>query len=223
MTKLTPTLSKQIITAVRKSVLTTHRADSCIASTYVLREVLRLGFGIKLMRRSVTAMAFNKQVSAQLDGNVKDMAEVIALTKAPGGWSVGIGFGAEAAVDDSKWAGHLIGITEHDKGFLLWDASLDQAPRPHKDLVLVPVVTQVRNDPYRKDILIKHDDIYIFYRENKVADCQVTTSPDWANQSRLAVNIKQALDDLTGQGVVLKKIPKIKKYIKKAPAVSRGD
>lgn len=200
---ISPKLANLINNTVRDAVLRTHRKDSCIASTFVLREVLRIGFNLKLEPRAVTLTIYNPFVSAKLKtGEVTTTEDLIAQVRSPEGWSVGIGFGAEAEVNGEKWAGHLVGITRHEDKLLLWDPSLDQANRPHKNMHLAPLVTPIRFDPYIKDeeIRLSAFDCFMAYVGKEEGSGVLNTSPDWIQHDRFQSNIAQALRDLAAAG-----------------------
>lgn len=193
-----------IAEVVRGTILETHREDSCIASVRVLGEVLRLGFGINLTPRAVTATVYNPYVSAKIDaGEITTTEELIAAVQTPQGWSVGIGYGAQAATNPNKWAGHLVGISKHPEGIVLWDPSLDQATRFHKNMTLKPLVELVPTDPYEGDqLVLRMNECAVIYAPKPETEHIVELSPDWNNRLRFKKHIITSLERLDAKGLL---------------------
>jgi WD40 repeat protein len=198
-------LAHLIISTVREAVLTTHRVDSCVASTRLLRDVLKLGFDIELEPRAVTTLVYNPYITERINsGELSHPDRLIEAMwdRESGGWSVGIGFGAEAAVDDTKWAGHLVGVSKHADGrLLLWDPSLDQAARPTRNMHLKPLVRSISRDPYGTEpVVVMEAECAVIYRSNQEQEHIVQLSPDWTDSSRFTTNLAYALRRLAEQG-----------------------
>ena len=109
---------------------------SCIASTRIGIDVLEY-FGIKAEPVSLFLIILNDEAMKMLTEEEKTMQDVKEATEKrglgePGGpWTMGIGADVE---NGDGWAGHLmIGLPEDQ---VLLDLSIDQASRPHKNLVL---------------------------------------------------------------------------------------
>lgn len=137
-----PPVNRPILDAlimVARPIIREHfRPDSCIASTRVTIDVLRY-FGILAEPLPVNALVFNPEAAAMIvNGSTDaDVAEKLATQSdadTGGVWSVGVGMGSPAG--EGKWAGHLVAAIPEQQ--IVVDLSLDQASRPHKNMVLSP-------------------------------------------------------------------------------------
>ena len=190
-------LCNAIINAVRDTVLENHIPASCIASTLVLREVLKRGFNIDLLVRALTTTVYNPYVTRKIRAGETDPAQYV---KSPEGWSVGIGYGGQAVTDPTKWAGHMCGISKHDDGttLLLWDPSLDQASRPGKNINMRPLVFPIPADPYYgQDAHLEVNQCLVVYEDNEIAMTDLTNAPDWVRPKHFDRNVKHALRKLS--------------------------
>lgn len=129
--------------ATRNEMLKDFRPDCCIATTQAVNRVLR-HFGYFAHPLPVRVMVFNPTyVEAFRDGTAKtqDDSGWREWMDSVGAWSVGVGF-----PDGSPgFAGHLISVLP--KHGLFIDASLNQADRPAKDILLPPVfVSEVTSE-----------------------------------------------------------------------------
>ena len=196
-------IARIILSAVRARVLQTHSSDSCIASVMVLREVLRIGFNITLQPRSVTATIYNPHVTKLLAGSDHLPTDHLAqAVLTPQGWSVGIGLGAQAASEPNKWAGHLVGISKHPWGILLWDPSLDQAARPAKNMNLTPLVEVVEHDPYDgPELRLLTNDCCLIYQAKPEMESILEVSPDWIKPERFQMHVRRVLSNLDALGI----------------------
>lgn len=133
-----------ITLTVRQEVLKNWNADSCIASTRILGEVLRY-FGYTSEPLPVALCVFNKAGFERMEAGDHDVPNWPQEA-----WSVGIeGSGVSSMKGERRsWDGHLVALV--NDGAWLIDPSLDQLSRPHRGLSLTPVVlSAVEWDDYK--------------------------------------------------------------------------
>lgn len=184
--------AEHINNVVRQSVLTSHNADSCVASIFVLRDVLRIGFSVEAHPRAVTLLIFNPYVTNLINEGLTDFKKICEEAHSEKGWSVGVGFGKQEG--PKKWPGHLIAITKDSEGLLLWDTSLDQASRPHKDMNLGPLVHRVPTDPYDGGFIsLMLRKCMLVYQPKKASESLLEGVPDWTRSARLKQSVDRSL------------------------------
>jgi hypothetical protein len=134
--KLTSVLAEH----ARQRILKDFKESSCISSTRVAVILLR-EHGIKANPFPVKVNIFNPLLSDLLATEVQinrqagfdDDPDLIRLSETPGTWSVGLGY----ETPRGGWPGHLVCAIDNK---LCLDLSLDQASRPHHDMLLTPTV-----------------------------------------------------------------------------------
>lgn len=125
---------------VRELVLESFSADSCVATTRILLDVLAY-FGIHARPLQVEVLVFNAEARVILDAGGIDAVAHAVQARTPedvgGPWTLGIG------VDTGRnpQGGHLVAALPED-GVIL-DGSLDQAARPLKDIHVTADVIEV--------------------------------------------------------------------------------
>jgi len=121
----------------RQEILRDFRSDSCIASTRITIRVMR-EFGIAAEPVSVNYIVGNPEWARRIIDQQEPWPARESLFKwceTTGAWSVGVGNGEEREA-----AGRDILIAYLPKHRFLIDASIDQANRPAKGIVLPPVL-----------------------------------------------------------------------------------
>ena len=171
----------------RPEILTTHRPDSCIASTAVGIRVLER-FGIGAWPVPVHAVAMNAQYVAMMnevatnkeenpDAEMPEEAQRQWMER--GAWSVELSNLPSRA--DGFDGGHLvIGIKDH-----LVDLSIDQASRPHKGIPLEPLAIDCPQSFYEGERIWRHVGTAILvYRHAPFTGFleQLMFSGDWTNK-----------------------------------------
>lgn len=118
-------------------------AASCIASTAITIEVLRL-HGISAVPFPCKVLVFNAPFVQRIEREDRfpDAAETIVWTTGTDLWSVGLGFSRP----HEQHVGHYVALAE---GRYLIDASIDQASRPEKGINLPPVMVGDVNPDFR--------------------------------------------------------------------------
>lgn len=132
------------VACLAKPILLRHFSkDSCINTTRVLLEVFR-ALGIPAEACSVRVQLYTAGYIAMAEAKgrmPRTREEMMEWTDHPDVYSLGIGYGG-IDVDPKAWCGHLaIRI-----GDGLLDATLDQADRPERGLIL-PSVLQLEEMP----------------------------------------------------------------------------
>jgi hypothetical protein len=168
------------------------RADSCIASTAITIDVLR-HFGIGVVPFPCRALIFNHSFAnrIKLEG-WPTPEQTIEWTNDGKSWSVGIGYpnGSDPQV------GHLIAIVEEK---YLVDASLDQASRHEKDLIVPSVMVQQIPRSFRRSqtkfsIESSRGDVVIYEPDPKSRVW--LTSFDWKDKTRRQEAVEKILSKL---------------------------
>lgn len=118
----------------REIILETFEPTSCIISTRVAVEVLKV-FGIRARGQAVKVEALNPR--AVLDVEAK------ATEPRLGSWIVGVEGTGQHDYDQNSWDGHLVAIFEDTKGEVLVDVSADQFARPAKDIHAEPLAIRL--------------------------------------------------------------------------------
>jgi hypothetical protein len=105
-------------------------------------------------------------------------AEVHEWTSDGVSWSLGVGW---PATHLNGWPGHLVAMV----GDTLVDASIEQANRPEKGIVLPPVLAAKAPEPFRlgreKFYLHSPDGLLIY---EPIKDRSWKNAPDWINPKR---------------------------------------
>lgn len=126
-----PTLLNVMMPVVRSTMLERFRADCCVATCKILREVFA-DYGYKAREVPVSVYILNREMQALVEEGPlpDDHAERIALFNQRGAWGVGVGFGPPA--NENAYAGHLVLNVDG----VLVDGSLDQAQREERNILL---------------------------------------------------------------------------------------
>jgi hypothetical protein len=109
-----------------------------------------------------------------------------------GAWSVGVGY-AEAEKRINGWPGHLVAYLPQHR--ILLDASVDQANRPVRGIILPPVLT-VPNIPSRflngdTRLVGSFNGMFLEYRH--VPNETFRTTKDWTEYWRIKDAVKRIL------------------------------
>jgi hypothetical protein len=119
----------------REEILRDYRPDSCLESCRIGQMVLK-EFGIASSPCSARVMAANPELAKYVETHNKLPATPEEMDSF-GGWLVQCGHTGEKEID--KWDGHLVLLTRVGEQTYLIDLSIDQASRPHKNMILEPV------------------------------------------------------------------------------------
>jgi hypothetical protein len=126
-----------LLTEGRATILRRFHADSCVASTRVVIEVLDY-FGIRAKPQPVRLRIFNPEATRLVAAGV----ELLPEHKDAGAWIVEVeGTGRMTAGADGRrrWDGHLVAVAINPAGpDVAIDLSLDQASRPQRNIRLEP-------------------------------------------------------------------------------------
>jgi hypothetical protein len=168
----------------RPIILEDFRRDSCIASTAITIGVMQY-FGIRAVPFPCRAMVFNKAFAERIDRarRLPNETETIEWTSGPdNAWSVGVGFPNTT----QQYVGHLAAMVD-DK--YLVDASIDQANRPAKDMILPPVMLAGVSRDFRRAKkserhFLRSDDGMVIIYEPRPKDKVWLSSPDWNEKTR---------------------------------------
>lgn len=174
-------LLETIAKTARAEILKDFRADSCIASTRTVIRVLH-HFGYNAVPCPVQLMVFNQKfIEAVNKSGWPSMQgdDFIRWCDETGAWSVGVG----TKIPGETVVGHLVAVLEK-KRFLI-DASLDQANRPNRGIVLPGTVVG----------RFKHEFLYGKPEVSTINGCAVryikepshnlwVTSRDWMEDER---------------------------------------
>lgn len=188
MSRPTAASLRTLVTLVRAEVLTTHRLDSCIASTRAFIDACAL-LGWKARPFPVVLEAYNAKLVALLDeweavGSSPEPPQgTLDAWAAAGGYVVIIGKTCEPG-----FAGHVVAVVE---GRFLVDPSVDQASRPGKALHLTdPVVA-----PYQREgvLALKREDGIVLRYHPAPDNQRYLTSPDWTKRHRTAPSVCRAV------------------------------
>jgi hypothetical protein len=133
------TVLKGIEQVARQEILRDFRTDSCIASTRAVMRVLE-EFGYDSQPLSVRVSIFNATFTKHLEAGTARFRGDLNFRRwleESGAHSVGLGF-AEPGKDNGVYVGHLVAAVPQRQLFI--DASLDQASRPQRAIVLPSVL-----------------------------------------------------------------------------------
>jgi hypothetical protein len=171
-----------VVSEVRPVVLDSFTPDSCVATVRITIDTLAY-FGIRAKPLPVGVVILNHEAHTLLTEHDMSMEQVrqatlpYSIDDAGGPWLMGVGIGDEDA------AGHVVTwLPDHE---VLLELSLDQANRPHKNLVFEPVAARVNSpdfittpeawQPYIVDFPDGQGSIH--YQHAK--DARFRKSPNW--------------------------------------------
>lgn len=167
----------------RQEILKDFRLDSCIGSTRTVIRVLK-HFGYEAQPFPCRAFIYNPAFVKAIERGERPPEDTIARSQwmdNMGAWSVGVGFQPDDAV---KYVGHLAAVLPERK--LLIDASLDQANRPHKNILIPPVVVAKVTDEFlRSEDVVEYgvNGMRVVY-EPRPEDRAWRESTNWNNSSQ---------------------------------------
>lgn len=173
---------------IRKEMAQDFRADSCIAASRIVVEVLD-AMGIKADGLRVRLIVYNPFLANEMDRRGVP-ASVVLEDNPDEAWSVGLGLPENVHQPDSglhvvAWADSIPGTSRA----LLVDLSLDQASRPHKAMPLGPLVTEVPRgyaDEFRRSdggiVLSRPDGVVIAYTRHPNDSGYWRASGNWAER-----------------------------------------
>lgn len=182
-----PQLLASFSKVARKEIRKNFRADSCIASTKITLKVFKY-FGYRGHAVPVSLIIENDEFRQWREATSGSKALERTIPLSPKAWSVAVGH------EDP--VGHVVAWVENK---FLVDASIDQAARPHKGIVLPPVFfaeteTFLRDgslvgtlgQPEDKQLLIAY-----LVQTKKLA---YQRSPDWLDDNRTAPVVKRVVE-----------------------------
>jgi hypothetical protein len=196
---LTPRLESmlaRLAPVVREEMLKIAAPNCCIATVAVLCRVFR-HYGFKARPLPVAVIIRNrKMVEAVAKGMAipDDPKALRAWMEATGSWSLGIV--PESALESAMrgyaaFGGHLVCHVQD----VLVDASLDQASRPERDIVLPPfLATAARADflEGRKALVGKVNGCEVTYRTLRTAEWR--KSADWTEERRYRPTVNAIIE-----------------------------
>jgi hypothetical protein len=179
------TIQRGIEQIARKEILRDFRIDSCIASTRTVMRVLE-HFGFDAQPLSVRVFIFNaayvkhlNEKTARFNGD----PTFRRWLEDSGAYSVGLGC-AEPGQDNGNYVGHLVAAVPQCHLFI--DASLDQAARPQKNIllpeVLISPMTQQFMTTVGENLEFESSGATMIYE--RIDNPAFRTSPDWTDKSR---------------------------------------
>lgn len=174
---------------VRAQVLLTHHIDSCVATTRAMIDACE-ALGWEARPLPVTLNIYNARILDLLDmygyPELSELPADVAQEWAKEGAAfVGVGYG-----DSDDNVGHLVTLVETT---WLVDASLDQAHRPHKGIVLdEPLVMPIERYTSDTFSFINDDGVVLRY-DAEPADTRYLASPDWTVRQRTEYGVRQAV------------------------------
>jgi hypothetical protein len=175
------------------------RADSCIASTAITIEVMKR-LGIVATPYPCRVLVFNAPFMSRVkrERRYPDSTEVIKWTTGTNLWSVGVGY----TTNNEPHVGHLIAIVENK---YLVDASIDQASRPHKGILLPPVMIGAVSRDFRrfkkgsKFEIEGPDGTLVTYRPDHHTHNLYLKSTNWTDKALLAPAVTRITAELSMQ------------------------
>jgi hypothetical protein len=168
----------------RRELLKDFRPDCCIATARTVIRVLRY-YGFDAQPLAVRAMIFNPIYAAAFDNGTartQDDADWKEWMDSVGAWSVGVGY----PDGTPGFGGHLVALVSTSSVFFI-DASLDQASRPAKGIVLpesifIPVTREFLITP-GEQLVFRHDTGMLLVYE-RIVNESFRSSPDWKDKTR---------------------------------------
>lgn len=181
----------EIIEAIRlyarPEILKWYRPDSCIASSRVVFDLLR-GYGMKPLAVACGVRVMNAALVKRIakEGrHPRDDAEIRKWSRGDGSWNVGVG---DTGVERKhRWDGHLVVLAYRQ---VMIDVSIDQANRPHKDIVLKPIVVTVPDDWAEggEDCVVWENGCLLLYRAKPKDRAWVQTA-GWTGHKEIRATI----------------------------------
>jgi hypothetical protein len=193
-------LLSRLEACARPIILEYFRPDSCIASTHILIRVLD-HFGVHAEPLPLKIVVGNKPFWRLVaDGKIPPATK--EMLDKHGAWSVGID-GKGALVLDGRglpgYSGHLVAYCPQHNFFL--DGSLDQANRPHKNIIVpglvrvpVPRLFFSKLDPHLALHVDFVDCAVEYYRHD---DFAFRLSIDWLDHKRVKAPVRRIVEQLT--------------------------
>ncbi len=120
----------------RQEMLRHFSSDSCIAATKIAIDVLA-HYHVLAKPLVARLMIFNPAFVRRIENGAAfpTSGEITKQwSEEDGSWCLGVGYGSAP----TKWSGHLVAVLE-EEGWLI-DASLDQASRPNRNILVGPAV-----------------------------------------------------------------------------------
>lgn len=164
------------------------RADSCIGSTRTVTRVLE-HFGISAKPLPVQVYIYNKSyVDAVERGDWPPTFDQVMFRHwcdRNGAWAIGVGVWDEAeGLKPGQYGGHLVAFLP--KHHLLIDASLDQAVRPQRGIVLPDVLQIPTTAEFEEGAAslsgVVNNCVLRYHQHND--EGRYLRSPDWADPKR---------------------------------------
>lgn len=165
-----------IVASVRYQTLQIRSANSCIASTRILTEVLRY-FGYASEPLPCTTLVFN---AAGYDYATREVPTDQWPIEAHSVGAVGSG---RYRPETNAWDGHLVAIVD---GRWLADPSLDQFARPQRGINVDPVVLDISDwhDRSRANHWQREDGVVIAYQAMRNPG-PWRNAPDWSGKGNM--------------------------------------
>jgi hypothetical protein len=132
---------RHLVERARPIILEKWRADSCVASTAIAIDVLRM-VGIRARAMVCKADIFNSAFVAQITRHGRmpvSPAERDAWHTETGAYAIGLGYAPPGKTPGA----HMVAVTER---MVLIDLAVDQASRPEHGLLLKPAMGLVSRD-----------------------------------------------------------------------------
>lgn len=179
----------------RPVILDYFAPNCCVAATAITIGVFR-ALGIPARPCTCRVSIFNRAYvdRSQREGRIPQGLEETRAWCADGvSWAVGVGYGADSG--EGGWPGHLMAVVA---GSVLVDASIEQANRPQKDIVLPPVLAV----PAPADFLLERSRFYLHSTDGglviyePLADRSWRRAPDWVHRDRHERAIERIVDAL---------------------------
>lgn len=178
----------EVVTAVvREEVLKVFSPDSCVASTWVLTEVLSY-FGYTSEPLPVVALVFNEK-------GFEMASQGVPPSEWPDdAWSVGVEGTGVRELATRRWDGHLVALVN---GNWLIDPSLDQFSRPQRGMATNPAVLDAAEWTVRTKMWCwrRADGVVIGYRLMEKPGAW-RDAPDWGKKRELRIVAAAAIKRL---------------------------
>lgn len=158
-----------------------YTADCCIAAAFILKRVLSL-YGYTAREVPVAVQIFNPEMVRLIKRAIKfpdDPRERLRLWELTNAWGVGIVPESAVLSGGRGYGGHLL-VSVKDK---LIDATLQQAQRPAKKIVLPPLISFTPDEGWHKHGVIDLDVGECVVRYQRIHDRSYMTAPDWRRRT----------------------------------------
>lgn len=155
-----------------------YREDCCIVATRIIIEVLKKLHFKDVKAFVVEANVFNEAYLTK--GRTPQNEEEAQEWLKEGAWQIVLGDRVEKI--KGKWPGHLVTLIN---GMYIFDIALWQACRPHKNIILDPLLTKVP-----EDFVTGEDKCQLLYNKCLLVyqaypnDNTYQSSKDWHDRSR---------------------------------------